>query len=236
MQENALVQKAPNSIQNTILTNHFKQETMQLKKEEIEKLERKYRLNLINSISGIKPANLIGTRSLKNQDNVAVFSSVVHLGSIPAQLGFISRPQFNQPRDTYANIQETGYFTINHISEFFIKKAHYTSAKLERGESEFDAMKIEKEFIGDFMAPFVKNSSIKMGMKFIESVPLPNGCVFIIGSVELIEFPDTAVNELGQVDLSSYDCAGISGLNTYYGLNKIDSFPQVKADEIPDFE
>lgn len=209
---------------------------MQLNKEEIEKLDRKYKLNLINSISGIKPANLIGTRSLKNEDNVAVFSSVVHLGSIPALLGFISRPKAKQPRDTYANIQETGYFTINHISQSFIKKAHYTSANMERGESEFEAMKIEKEFIGDFMAPFVKNSAVKMGMKHVDTVSLPNGCVFIIGSVELIEFPETAINDLGQINLSSYDCAGISGLNSYYALNKIDSFPQVKVDEIPDFD
>jgi flavin reductase (DIM6/NTAB) family NADH-FMN oxidoreductase RutF len=209
---------------------------MRLNKDEIEKLERKYKLNFINSISGVKPANLIGTRSLKNEDNVAIFSSVVHLGSSPALFGFVSRPHDNQPRDTYANIQETGYFTINHISESFIKKAHYTSAKLERGESEFDAMKIEKEFIDGFMAPFVKHSAVKMGMKHIETVSLPNGCVFIIGLVELIDFPETAINDLGQIDLSSYDCTGISGLNTYYALNKISSFPHVKADELPDFE
>lgn len=65
---------------------------MKLHKQEIEQLEKRYRLNLINSLSGVKSANLIGTQSLSGQPNVAIFSSVVHLGSHPAQLGFILRP------------------------------------------------------------------------------------------------------------------------------------------------
>lgn len=209
---------------------------MQLLKEEIERLERKFKLNLINSISGVKPANLIGTKSKDGKDNVAIFSSVVHLGSSPAQLAFIMRPQTEIPRDTYPNILETGFYTINHVSESFIKKAHYTSAKLERGESEFDRMKLEKEYIADFHAPFVKESAVKIGMKHMDSIPLPNGCLFVIGSVEMLIIPDQTINDLGQLDLECYSGVGISGLNTYYGLNKLDSFPYVSEDEIPDFE
>ncbi len=209
---------------------------MQLNKETIEALDYKYKLNLINSITGIKPANLIGTQSLNQKDNVAIFSSIVHLGSNPAQIGFIMRPQNSSPRDTYINIQETGYYSINHVSESFIKKAHYTSAKLDHGDSEFEKMNLEKEFIADFHAPFVKQSSVKIGMKHIENIPLPNGCLFVIGSIELIVLPNEIINELGQIDLSAYACAGIAGLNTYYGLNFLASFPYVRLDEIPDFQ
>ena len=79
---------------------------MKLSKKEIEKSERKWRLNLINSVSGIKPANLIGTKSLDGIDNLAIFSSVVHLGSNPAQFGFVVRPISDVPRDTYVNIEK----------------------------------------------------------------------------------------------------------------------------------
>ncbi len=209
---------------------------MYLQKEEIESLENKFKLNLINSLSGIKPANLIGTKSSTNKENVAIFSSVVHLGSSPAQLAFIMRPQTEIPRDTYPNIMETGFYTINHISESFIQKAHYTSAKLESGDSEFERMKLEQEYIGDFHAPFVKESPVKIGMRHIESIPLPNGCIFVIGSVELIVLPDATINELGQLNLEGYTGVGISGLNTYYGLNKLESFPYVREEEIPDFK
>ncbi|MBN3583467.1 flavin reductase [Algoriphagus aestuarii] len=209
---------------------------MKYHKKEIEQLDRTYRLNLVNSVSGIKPANLIGTKSLENQENVAVFSSVVHLGSNPAQLGFIMRPQTEVPRDTYPNILESGFYTINHISESFIKKAHYTSAKLKRGESEFKRMKLEPEYIGDFFAPFVKESHVKIGMKYQESLPLSNGCFFVIGSVELLVFPDQAINKLGQLDLEECGGVGIAGLNSYYGLQKLETFPYVREDEIPEFE
>ena len=57
---------------------------MKFTSNDIKNLDKVYRLNLINSITGIKPANLIATRSKNGVDNVAIFSSVVHLGSNPA--------------------------------------------------------------------------------------------------------------------------------------------------------
>ena len=68
---------------------------MHLTKEDIFKIDRIKRLNLINSVSGIKSANLIGTQSSDGYSNLAVFSSVVHLGSNPAYLGFVLRPDSN---------------------------------------------------------------------------------------------------------------------------------------------
>ena len=64
---------------------------MHFNEEEIEDLEKIYRVNLINSCSGYKAANLIGTVS-ENNNNLAIFSSLVHLGSNPPLLGFFLRP------------------------------------------------------------------------------------------------------------------------------------------------
>ena len=68
--------------------------------KEIENLDRLYRINLINSITGIKPANLIGTKSIGNHENLAIISSVVHMGSNPPLIGFIMRPSGDVRRDT----------------------------------------------------------------------------------------------------------------------------------------
>jgi flavin reductase (DIM6/NTAB) family NADH-FMN oxidoreductase RutF len=208
---------------------------MIIKTKDIENLDRKYRLNLINSLSGVKPANLVGTRSDVGHDNLAIISSVVHLGSNPAQLGFVMRPQKPEPKDTYLNITKSGYFTINHVAKSFIQKAHYTSAKLAYDESEFDRMNLEPEIIENFPAPFVKESSIKIGLKLLEQITLPNECIFIIGTVELISLPEDIINDLGQIDLAAANGVGLSGLNTYYSLEKEAAFPYVRNDEIPDF-
>ena len=46
---------------------------MLLDKNDIYELDRIKRLNIINSITGIKPANLIGTKSKEGVNNVAIF-------------------------------------------------------------------------------------------------------------------------------------------------------------------
>ena len=208
---------------------------MLFKENDIQNLDKVYRLNLINSITGVKPVNLIGTKSMDEKDNLAIFSSVVHLGSNPAQIGLVMRPQHNGMRDTFANIKETDYYTINQVSKSFIKKAHYTSAKLEKDESEFDVMNIEREFINDFHAPFVAESPVKIGMKHLESIDLSNGCIFIVGEVNLVQVPDESINNEGRINLEQYNGVGLSGLNSYYSLEHISTFPYVRVEEIPDF-
>lgn len=209
---------------------------MHLTKEDIAQLERKKRLNIINSVSGIKPANLIGTISNEGQTNVAIFSSVIHLGSNPALLGFITRPTEEIPRHTYSNIQENGCFTINHVPVSIVEKAHYTSAKLDRSISEFDRCGLTAEYIKDFKAPFVQESSLKIGLKIVDEIPIKiNGTILMIGAIEHLILPEEAVNEQGYIDLSLNHTAGISGLNSYYALSPIASFPYARPDEIPDF-
>ncbi len=202
---------------------------------EITQFERVYRLNLINSITGIKPANLIGTISAGGTTNLAIFSSVVHLGSDPALLGMILRPVGAIRRDTYENIRETGHYTINHVTPAIIERAHYTSAKFDSELSEFKACGLTEEYLGDFPAPFVAESSIKIGMKFEEEIPIDrNKTSLIIGSIQLISFPDEA-NENGHLDLERSHAVGISGLNSYYTLQKTAQFPYAKVKEKPEF-
>ena len=83
---------------------------------DIDKMSKIFRLNLINSITGYKSANLIGTKTDDKINNVAVFSSVTHLGSDPPLIGFITRPE-NGNRNTYNNILKNKLFTINHIKK-----------------------------------------------------------------------------------------------------------------------
>lgn len=208
---------------------------MHLTKDDLYQLERRKKLNLINSITGIKPANLIGTVSEDDIPNVAIFSSIVHLGSNPALLGFIVRPAGEVPRNTYENILANGLYTINHVRESFVKNAHYTSAKFDREVSEFNVCGLTDEYLPGFKAPFVKESTIKIGMKYCESIPIErNGTILVIGEVEHIILPDEAVNKKGYIDLEQAETAGISGLNSYYSVEKIASFPYVRVEEVPE--
>ena len=199
---------------------------MKFQSKDIKKLNKVYRLNLINSITGIKPGNLIATKSKSGEDNVAIFSSVVHLGSSPAQIGFVLRPQKTRKSDTYTNISDSKFYTINHISKEMYVKAHNTSIKDD--VSEFELLNIKKEFKDGFYAPYVKKSPIKLGMKMIDMIKLPNDCLFVIGEIENLYIESKLLNFDGTLDLEVGDIMGIGGLNTYYELHKIDTLPYVR--------
>lgn len=208
---------------------------MEYSKEDILKLNRIDRLKLINSVTGIKPANLIGTMNTNNQSNLAIFSSVVHLGSNPALIGFIARPQTEEVGHTYRNIKENGCYTINQIHPEFIKNAHYTSAKFKSAVSEFERCKLTEEYLNNFKAPFVKESTFKMAMQFKEAIEIKlNDTLLVVGEIEHLILSDTAIVD-GDIDLEASKSVGISGLNSYYTLRKIEKHPYARVDETPNF-
>ena len=183
--------------------------------KDINKLHKIYKINLINSCSGFKSANLLGTISNEGITNVAIFSSVTHLGSNPPTLGFILRPT-TVPRDTYKNIKETGTFTINHIWEDIIEDAHHTSAKYPEEVSEFEMTTLEPEFKGNYKAPFVKNAPVQMNMKFVEEIYVSsNDVMLIVAQIQELYVNDELLQEDGLINLSLGKVVAINGLDTY---------------------
>lgn len=215
----------------------FQSDKMHFTKDAISKMERIKKINLINSITGIKPTNLIGTKSNRGESNLAIFSSVIHLGSNPPLIGFVSRPDAEVPRHTLQNIQENGFYTINHVPENYIKNAHYTSAKFPKEISEFEACNLTEQYQFHFQAPFVKESNLKIGLKFLQSIPIEiNGTVLILGEIIHLVLPENSLDENYHLDLSQLKSTGISGLNTYYKFQKINQFPYARPENLPEFK
>ncbi len=208
---------------------------MNYSRQDIAAMDRITRLKIVNGVSGIKSANLIGTRAGDQTTNLAVFNSVVHIGSNPPLLGFIARPQTKEVGHTLQNIKETGEYTINHIHPEFTKQAHYTSAKFERNTSEFERCGLTEEYLGECKAPFVKESRLKMAMRFMEAIPIElNGTTLVIGEIVNLILPDGAMAD-GDLDLEKVNGVGISGLNSYYELKKIAYYPYAEVTEVPEF-
>ena len=183
--------------------------------DEIQGLSKLYRLNLINSITGYKSANMIGTKSNSGEENVAIFSSITHLGSSPALLHFTLRPN-TVPRDTYKNIKENSVFTVNHVSLGQIEQAHHTSAKYDENISEFDQTQLESEYRLDWHAPFVKGSPIGLGCRYLNEYNIKeNGCVLIIAAIEHVFVDDQLLQEDGWVKLELGEVVAINGLDGY---------------------
>ncbi len=188
---------------------------MHFTRDKINNLEKIKKINLINSCSGYKSANLVGSISKEGYTNVAVFSSITHLGSNPPTLGFIVRPT-TVPRDTYKNIKESGIFTINHIHEDILADAHHTSAKYKEEVSEFDITDLESEYHNKCIAPFVKGSPVQMEMKFVEEYHIKsNDVIHIIAEITNLYVKDDILQEDGFLDLAKGNVAAINGLDAY---------------------
>ena len=128
---------------------------------DIEALSTEKRLHLINGITGVKPANLVGSQDNNGVPNLAIYSSVVHIGSLPPLIGFFQRVQNEKDQDTYKNILQTENYTLNQVSQSFYKNAHQTSANYDNAISEFETCGLSPEYLFDFKAPFVKESALK---------------------------------------------------------------------------
>ena len=208
---------------------------MHLTNQNIKDMDKVKRLNLVNALTGIKPANMIGTISKKQKTNLAIVSSVIHIGSDPALLGFISTTFGASRRHTYENILEMKVFTINQVHSEIITKAHYTSVKFEKGISEFDRCHLLEEYIDGFKAPFVKECRVKIGLEWVETIPIrKNDTSLIIGQVQHVVVPAEAVGDAGEIDLEYLEGTGVSGLNTYYSLQKSITLPYDRFEELQD--
>lgn len=196
--------------------------------KDIDTLSKIYRLNLINSATGYKSAQLVGSVSSEGNENLAVFSSIVHLGSNPALIGMILRPT-NVPRHTYANMKATGVFTLNAIHESQIEDAHHTSASYPESISEFDKTQLKVERKKNFLAPFVKDSPIQMACKYLNEYHIKeNDTILIVGSIEDLYVKDSILLEDGWIQLDLGGIVTINGLDGYAIPKLQERFPYAR--------
>mgnify|MGYP000903177517 CR=1 FL=1 len=188
-------------------------------------LELRKRATFINSLSGFKSLGLIGTQNSKGETNLALFSSLVHIGANPPYIAFINRPDVVD-RHTLSNIKETGYYTINHVNPSIFKQAHQTSANYPQEISEFDATGLPVSYKENFLAPYVAESNIQIGMEFKERINISlNQTSMIIGEIKFVHYPSNCLLEDGFLDIEKAGTITSSGVDSYHTtklLQKLD--------------
>ena len=191
------------------------------------------RAHFINSLSGFKSANLIGTQDVNGQTNLAIFSSVVHLGASPALVGFIMRPD-NNDRHTLDNISISKQYTINQVSTAFYEKAHQTSARYPREKSEFEEVGLSTFHLDSINAPFVKESRLKYAVTLKEILPIPlNNTLFIIGEITDVICDEETIKDDGYIDIQSLQTVSISGLDSYHISERLSRLSYAKPNMNP---
>lgn len=194
--------------------------------------ERFYRANFINSLTGFKSASLIGTINAQGVPNLGMFSSMVHIGSDPALIGYINRPVAAAPH-TLANIKANGFYTVNHIHPNFLAQAHQTSAKYPDEANEFTEVGLTEEYIAGVQVPFVKESHIKYLLSLKEIIPIQlNDTFLVIGQLEQVLIdPSLQPTTDGFLHLDQAGSICSNGLDAYYKTELIDRYAYAKPDK-----
>ena len=199
--------------------------------KEFEEMSQRFRATFFNSLSGFKSLGLIGTINQDGITNLATFNSIVHIGAFPPLLGMIFRPDTVR-RHTLENILTTNNYTINHVHESMLQGAHQASAKYEDRESEFTACGFTEEYTEVGIAPYVKESSIKMLLEYRMHIPIPlNDTILLIGEIKEVIAPTSSIKNDGFVDMQSAGTLTVAGLDAYYSTQLIDLYAYARPFE-----
>lgn len=189
---------------------------IEIESEEIHGMEKQYRISLINGLIGYKSLNLLATANNNGVTNLCLISSAFHLGANPPLIGMIIRPE-REHNDTLKNIKQTGEYTLNNVLPEWYKQAHQTSASYPSGVSEFDICGFKKRYTNGFKAPFVEQSTIRIGLELREIIDVEiNGTTIVIGEIIHILADDDIIANDGSVNHIKAGTVTVAGLDTYF--------------------
>lgn len=191
-------------------------------RDDINAMDKRGRANLINSLSGYKSANLLGTANCRGQTNLALMSSVFHVGANPPLVGMLFRPH-SVPRHSLENLMELGVYTLNVVTQQMYRQAHQTTARYPREQSEFAAVGLDEEYSALLKAPYVAQSIIKTGLSLIETQTLAvNDTVLVIGEIIELRVDGEMPGDDGQLNHTAAQTVAITGLDEYHIASPIE--------------
>ena len=195
--------------------------------------DKQYRTNLINCLSGVRTAQLLGTQNAAGQTNLAIFNSAMHIGAHPPLLGLIFRPLDSQ-QHSLQNILATQQYTLNTVPVDRLASAHQCSARYPQEVSEFDANGFTSWYSEQHAAPYVEEAALRVGLKLVEKIDIAlNGTMLLIGEVQEIWVSETALDRDGNIRFDLLEAAGVGGLDTYYRFEAVARFGYAKPGATP---
>ena len=143
---------------------------------------QKYRF--MTSVIVPRPIGWLSTRSADGVDNLAPFSYFGAFASDPMLIGVAIGQRGDEPKDSLANIRETGVFCTNMVTERHIEAMNRTAGDYPAGVSEFDAVGISKGQASEVDAPFVADCPVVLECRLFKEVELGGaGTALIIGEI-----------------------------------------------------
>lgn len=177
---------------------------------------------IVKSAVTPRPIAWISTASQDGTDNLAPYSSYNYVSSAePVVL-------FNSPnaahgglKDTAQNALDTGEFAVNVVTEPHLERMDHTSESVPAGESEFDAVGIERAPCRQIDPPRVADAVITMECTLYDSIEIHDR-LMVLGEVEYFHVDEEVMTD-GKVDMRKVPTVGRLG-GPYYTISDLVEF------------
>lgn len=177
---------------------------------------------LMTGIIVPRPIALVSTVDSEGIPNVAPFSFFCGVGSVPPTLLFCPSLHAKQVdpilrKDTLANVEATGEFVVNVVSEAIAHAANITAADVPPHVDEFELAGLTAIPSEVVRVPRVAESPAHMECKLLQVIYTsrePGGGVIVLGEVVRFHLRENLVEDF-RVDPEGLDAVGRMAGNTW---------------------
>jgi flavin reductase (DIM6/NTAB) family NADH-FMN oxidoreductase RutF len=193
-------------------------------------LEPRQRYRLLISTVAPRPIAWISTRAADGSLNLAPFSFFQALTGTPPLVVVSIGKRKGAPKDTLHNIQETGEFVINTVTEELAQKMNLTSGDYEAATDEFKLAGLTPTPSEIVKAPRVAESPINMEARLFQLVPL-NGSDYslVIGEILCWHVAEGCLAPDGLVDIARIRPIARLARDEYTKFGEVFSMPRPKV-------
>jgi len=166
-----------------------------------------------------RPIAWVSTISPGNIPNLAPFSFFNGVGANPPAVIFSpTNRRDGTPKDTLVNVEKTGQFVVNVVSESCARHMNGTSAEVDYDISEFELCGLTPLPSLRVRPPRVKEAMVQMECELVEVVHVGSGPLaanIVIGRIVVMHVDETVLDAQGQIDPDKLATIGRMGGNLY---------------------
>lgn len=188
-------------------------------------LDRKENYFLLISALVPRPIAWVTSRSAAGAMNLAPFSFFQGVGSNPPTLMLaFARRRDGSPKDTPANILETGEFVVNLSREDQAPLVEASAADLPPEVSEAERLGLELLPSDRVAPPRLAVSPVSLECRLVEHLEI-SGSTVLFGEVLLYHLAEEVLDERGTVDPGKLRPLARLGRRNYASLGEVFSLP-----------
>lgn len=192
-------------------------------------LSRRQCYALLTTLVVPRPIGWISTRSARGVLNLAPFSYFNALSAAPPLVGASIARRRRGPKDTLANIRDSGGFCVNVVTERHLEAMVQTAGDYGPDVNEFDVAGLAMAEADTVDAPFVADCPAVLECRLFREVDLgdaPN--TLVIGEVTMVRLHDTLLEDPERllVDPQALRPVGRLGAERYTTLGEVRHVPR----------